>query len=155
MTEEGADARGTLRTIVDGNAYLTLATADASGRPWGTPVWFAHDGYTDFLWLSRPAARHSQNIAVRPEIAITIFDSTVPVGEGQAVYVEATAQEVGGPEVERGVGICARRQVAHGVAAWGVAQVTGDAPFRLFRARASAHFVLDDHDQRIAVDPTP
>ena len=32
------------RSIVDGSWYLTLATADASGKPWASPVWFAHDG---------------------------------------------------------------------------------------------------------------
>jgi predicted pyridoxine 5'-phosphate oxidase superfamily flavin-nucleotide-binding protein len=29
------------RRIIDANSYATLATADADGRPWATPVWFA------------------------------------------------------------------------------------------------------------------
>ena len=41
--ELGALARG----IVDSNLYATLATADAEGRPWASPVWFAHEGYRD------------------------------------------------------------------------------------------------------------
>jgi nitroimidazol reductase NimA-like FMN-containing flavoprotein (pyridoxamine 5'-phosphate oxidase superfamily) len=77
------------RGIIDANRYMTLATADRDGRPWASPVWFAHQGYTEFLWISRPEARHSRNLAVRPELAIVIFDSTVPAGQGQAVYVEA------------------------------------------------------------------
>jgi nitroimidazol reductase NimA-like FMN-containing flavoprotein (pyridoxamine 5'-phosphate oxidase superfamily) len=59
-----------VRGIVDANRYLTLATADGDGRPWATPVWYAHEGYTDFLWVSRPEARHSRNLVRRPEIAI-------------------------------------------------------------------------------------
>ena len=92
--ESPADAA---RRMIEANSYLTLATADASGRPWATPVWFAHAeseaGY-EFVWVSKPGARHSQNVAARPEIAIVVYDSTVPVGGAAAVYVEAVAAEV-------------------------------------------------------------
>jgi pyridoxine/pyridoxamine 5'-phosphate oxidase len=67
---------------------VTLATADAEGRPWASPVWFAHEGYRDFLWVSSPEARHSRNVAVRPELALVLFDSTVAPGDAAAVYVE-------------------------------------------------------------------
>jgi nitroimidazol reductase NimA-like FMN-containing flavoprotein (pyridoxamine 5'-phosphate oxidase superfamily) len=139
------------REIIDANRYMTLATADGDGRPWAAPVWYAHQGYTDLFWVSRPAARHSRNLAVRPEVGIVIFDSTVPEGQGQAVYVEALAAELGGAEREEGIAVISRRSEAHGAARWEVADVTGPAPLRLYRARASAHFVLDDHDQRLAV----
>ena len=56
------------RAIIDGHWYMTLATADASGKPWASPVWFAHDGYHESLWISKPAARHSVNLAVRPQL---------------------------------------------------------------------------------------
>src|SRR6266540_1488710 len=68
------------RDIIDSNRYMTLATADGDGRPWAAPVWYAHEGYSDFLWVSRPEARHSRNLTSRPGLAIVIFDSTVPVG---------------------------------------------------------------------------
>src|SRR4051812_21497668 len=87
--------------IIDANQYLTLATADGDGHHWAAPVWYAHDDYRDFLWVSRPEARHSRNIAARPELAIVIFDSTVPAGTGQAVYAEALAEELDGPERDR------------------------------------------------------
>jgi hypothetical protein len=35
--------------IVDANQYMTLGTADASGRPWVSPVWYAPEGYAAFL----------------------------------------------------------------------------------------------------------
>src|ERR1700741_1827278 len=84
----------TARALIDANAYMTLATADRDGRPWASPVWFAHEGYTTFYWVSRPGTRHSQNLDARPQLAIVIFDSTVPEGEGQAVYMEAEAELV-------------------------------------------------------------
>ncbi|HKH39752.1 MAG TPA: pyridoxamine 5'-phosphate oxidase family protein [Rubrobacter sp.] len=62
------------RSIVDSKLYATLATADAEGRPWASPVWFAHDGYRDFFWVSRPEARHSRNVAARASARGLRFD---------------------------------------------------------------------------------
>ena len=79
----GRDPATVARGIIDANRYMTLATADGDGRPWASPVWYAHQGYTDLYWVSRPEARHSRNLAVRPEVSIVIFDSTVPEGTGR------------------------------------------------------------------------
>ena len=118
-------------------------------------MWYAHEGYTDFLWVSRPAARHSRNLASRPELAIVIFDSTVPVGSAQAVYVQAEAEELGGAERERGIAIYSRRSEAQGAGPWRGADVSPPAPHRLYRARASEHFLLDANDRRIPVQLRP
>ena len=82
----------TAKAIVDGNSYLTLGTADDAGVPWATPVWYAPASYREYFWVSRPGARHSQNIAVRPEVGIVIFDSTVPIGTGQAVCIDRSGR---------------------------------------------------------------
>jgi nitroimidazol reductase NimA-like FMN-containing flavoprotein (pyridoxamine 5'-phosphate oxidase superfamily) len=150
MTEDHA---AIARRIIDANNYLTLATADADGRPWATPVWFAYERYTDFLWLSRTSTRHSANIAHRPHVGIVVFDSTVPIAEGQAVYVEAVAGQVPADEIEAAVQVYSARSVAAGGRPWQVADVVAPASFRLYRARATAHYVLDEHDSRVPVDP--
>lgn len=152
MTAAG-DPATTARQIIDANRYMTLATADADGRPWATPVWFAADGYTDFIWVSRPSTRHSANIAVRPEVGIVIFDSTVPINQGQAVYVEAVAEQVPDAGIEPATSIFSARSEAAGSRRWQPADVVGAAGFRLYRARATAHYVLDAHDSRIPVEP--
>jgi pyridoxine/pyridoxamine 5'-phosphate oxidase len=139
------------RRIVDANMYMTLSTADGDGRPWASPVWYAPDGYSRFLWVSRPEARHSRNLAQRPELAIVIFDSTVPVGSAEAVYVEGVAEQVPGPELERGIATFSARSKALGAGEWTAAEVTESAPLRLYRATASAQFVLGPGDQRVAV----
>jgi nitroimidazol reductase NimA-like FMN-containing flavoprotein (pyridoxamine 5'-phosphate oxidase superfamily) len=140
------------RAIVDDNSYMTLATADADGAPWVSPVWFAHEQYEKFLWMSRPGARHSRNIAVRREIAIVIFDSTVSPHQRNAVYVEAAAAIVPDAELAEAVAVYAARSVARGLETLAREEVSGDAPWRLYRARASALYVLeDDHDRRVAV----
>jgi nitroimidazol reductase NimA-like FMN-containing flavoprotein (pyridoxamine 5'-phosphate oxidase superfamily) len=149
--DQGRDPAAVAREIIDANRYMTLATADGGGRPWASPVWYAHQGYTDLYWVSRPGARHSRNLAVRPEVGIVIFDSTVPEGDGQAVYVEALAAELDGAERDEGIAILSRRSEAGGATLWDAADVSGSAPFRLYRARASAHFVLGDSDERLTV----
>jgi general stress protein 26 len=79
------------RAIIDANRYMTLATADADGVPWASPVWFAPDGERDMLWISRPDTQHSRNLAVRPELSIVIFDSQRVPGDTAALYLSATA----------------------------------------------------------------
>jgi hypothetical protein len=131
------------REIIDSNMYMTLGTADATGRPWASPVYFAVDGYADFYWVSSPEATHSRNITARPEIGIVIFDSRAPIGTGQGVYVSAVAEEVTGPDLERGIHVFSRRSEAHGARPWAIGDVRAPAPYRLYRATASAHSVLD------------
>ena len=135
----------TVQEIVAANRYMVLATADASGRPWSTPVWFATEDHRDFFWVSKPGARHSRNIAERPEIGIVIFDSTVTPGDARALYMEATAEQVAAEEI----GVFARVSVAQGLPAWTAEDVTEPARHRLYRATATAHFLLDPRDERV------
>ena len=139
------------RAIIDANAYMTLATADAEGMPWASPVWFAHDAFSDFLWVSRPTARHSRNVAVRPQVGIVIFDSTVAVGQARAVYLEASATEVRDHELEHAIRIFSERSEAQGAPAWTAVDVTAGAPHRLYRRSASSVFILTTRDERLRV----
>ena len=145
------DTEATARKIVDANMYMTLATADADGRPWASPVWYAPSGTTDFLWVSRPETRHSRNIAARPEIAIAIFDSTAAVGAAEAVYIEAVAKQLRGEELEQGIATFSKRLQARAGETWELERVLPPAQFRLYRARASSRFVLGPHDERLPV----
>jgi nitroimidazol reductase NimA-like FMN-containing flavoprotein (pyridoxamine 5'-phosphate oxidase superfamily) len=147
MTDPAAGARA----VIDANRYMTLGTADESGHPWVTPVWFAPADYREFVWVSSPAARHSRNIAARPEVSIVIFDSQVPVGSASAVYMTAVAQELTGADHERGLAVFARESEAQGLRVWGVADVTAPARHRLYGAAMTELWVLDPHDERLPV----
>jgi nitroimidazol reductase NimA-like FMN-containing flavoprotein (pyridoxamine 5'-phosphate oxidase superfamily) len=152
--DPGAVARG----IMDANLYMVLATADASGRPWASPVYFAHADYAELFWVSSPEATHSRNIAVRPEVSIVIFDSQVPIGAGQGVYLAAVAEELAGAELERGLEVFSRRSLETGGEAWTPDEVRGAAAFRLYRATASEHSMLAKDgtaDHRVLVDVHP
>jgi uncharacterized protein YhbP (UPF0306 family) len=146
-----ADHAAVARELIDSVQYMTLATSDEAGLPWASPVWFAHDEYAHFLWVSKPDARHSRNLAARPEAGIVIFDSTVPMGTGQAVYVETTVELLQGEDEERGIEIFSAGSQASGGPAWTVDGIRPPAPLRLYRATASAHYVLGANDERIPV----
>jgi len=141
------------RAIVDASDYMTLATADASGVPWASPVYFVHAAYTEFIWISKPGARHSENIAARQEVGIVIFDSTVEPGTGRGVYLRADAAELAGEEIARGLEIFngPAHQGEQGVRLITTADVTGTGRHRLYRARPREAFVLDEHDERVPV----
>lgn len=151
-THEHESTTDAARRVIDASDYLTLAAADASGRPWASPVWFAERDRREFVWVSRPGARHSRNIAERPEIALVIFDSTVEPGTGMGVYVEAVAEQVGEADHADALAVYNARSVARGIREWHESDVGGTAQFRLFRAWATQVWVLDEHDQRVPVE---
>jgi hypothetical protein len=133
------------RAIIDGGRYMTLATADATGVPWASPVWYAPRGDSELFWVSYPDARHSRNLAERAQLAIVIFDSTVEPGHGQAVYMEAEAAETAD-----GLDVFSARSVAQGLGEW--KDLSG--PLRLYRAAVSQHWMLGEGpDKRVLVTP--
>jgi pyridoxine/pyridoxamine 5'-phosphate oxidase len=149
MTDDNA---AKVRQIIDANRYMTLSTADASGLPWVSPVWYATVDHRRFYWVSDPDARHSRNLASRPQLAIVIFDSTVVPGDAAPVYMSAVAEQVPDSELEEGMAIFAQVSEAQGLSVWGLADVQPPALHRLYRTTASEHFLLrDDRDVRVPV----
>jgi nitroimidazol reductase NimA-like FMN-containing flavoprotein (pyridoxamine 5'-phosphate oxidase superfamily) len=130
------------RTVIDSNRYMALGTADEGGRPWVSPVWFAAEDYRRFHWVSSPEARHSRNLAARPEVAIAIYDSSRIPGTAEAVYMSARAEELAGDDLERGIELFDRISRKDIDRTWGLSDVQPPSLFRLYRATASEHFVL-------------
>jgi nitroimidazol reductase NimA-like FMN-containing flavoprotein (pyridoxamine 5'-phosphate oxidase superfamily) len=145
------DLRAVATSIIDSGRYMALATADGDGVPWASPVWYAPAGYREFLWVSSPEAKHSQNLAVRPQLAIVIFDSHKP-GGWNAVYMSAVAEQLA--DVDEAIEIFSRRGESQGLRAWTRDDVLPPARHRLYRATATEQFVLDEHDQRIPISLT-
>jgi len=147
MTHEH-DLGALARSVIDSNRYMTLGTADESGQPWVSPVWYAPAEYREFFWVSSPDAKHSRNLARRPQLAIVIFDSH-RAGGWNALYMSAVAEEL--VDVDEGIDVFSRRSEAQGMRPWTRDEVRAPARHRLYRATASEHFVLDPHDQRLPV----
>jgi hypothetical protein len=145
--EHGALARA----IIDANLYMTLGTADAAGRPWPSPVYYAVEGHREFFWVSRPESTHSRNLATRAELGIVIFDSTLPINTGRGVYMSAIAEELTGAEIDRGIEIFSARSQLHGGEVWTRADVQAPAPLRLWRAIASEYSLILPRTLRMPV----
>jgi hypothetical protein len=123
------------RRVIDGNHYMTLGTTDPGGVPRLSPVYYTPAGYDTLYWVSSPDAHHSRNVRERPAIQIVIFDSSVPVGEGEAVYLAAEAGEV--PEVELEAVIGEAFRTTAGARGFAPGELRGDADLRLYRARVT------------------
>jgi nitroimidazol reductase NimA-like FMN-containing flavoprotein (pyridoxamine 5'-phosphate oxidase superfamily) len=149
MNEEREPALA--REIIDQGLYMVVATADSSGQPWASPVYYAPSEYRDFYWVSEPEATHSVNLRDRREVGIVIFDSSVRIGQGQGVYVLGVARELPAHETAEGIEIFSARSAGHGGVEWSVEDVSPPARHRLYQATAEAIYVLDEHDHRVEV----
>lgn len=145
------------RAILDAGSYVVLATADHDGVPWASPVWYAMENYSQLYWVSFPGARHSRNIAVRREVAMVVFNSTVAPGTGQGVYMTGTAQQLTGEgQVDHGLRVFSRKSLRQGIGEFALDRVTGDARLRLYQAQVDTFSILDPDspfDVRIDVRP--
>ena len=147
MTTDDTE-RAAFEAIVSAGSYMTLATADATGLPWASPVWFATTDFREYIWVSSPHARHSQNLAARPELAISIFDSRQPPYSGQGAYVSATGETVPESEIDAALEVYSGVSRLRGLPEWDRSKVTSPAKHRLYRATATELFILDSHDER-------
>jgi hypothetical protein len=148
-------ASQTVRDIIEASRYLVLATAGETGRPWSSPVYFAHIGFTEFFWVSSPGVTHSRNIVARPEVAIAVFDSHAAIGTGQGVCMSAVARLLEDSETAPGIEVFSRRSVAHGGREWTSQNVTQGAGLRLYRATADSHWILAKDGQPDHRVPAP
>jgi nitroimidazol reductase NimA-like FMN-containing flavoprotein (pyridoxamine 5'-phosphate oxidase superfamily) len=140
------DLAAEVTSILDANLYVTVGTADAEGLPWVAPVYFATADNINLYWVSAPHATHSRNIAERPDVSLVVFDSQVPPYTGRAVYLRATALELSGSELERGVSIYPGHP-SRGADAVTTADVSPPAAYRMYRATVSEHSILCPRDQ--------
>ncbi|MDT0406285.1 MULTISPECIES: pyridoxamine 5'-phosphate oxidase family protein [Streptomyces] len=126
------------RAIIDGNRFMTLGTANAEGDPWVSPVFYVADGYATFYWISSPEATQVRNIAVRPRVGIVVFNSQQEPGSDEAVYMSATACELAGADLDRGL------EIYLGAAPFGQGPAAFRPPgrYRAYRASVTEHFML-------------
>jgi len=150
------DASRKARRLIEATPHLTLATADASGKPWSCPVYFAHDQAFTLYWVSFRRAVHSANIRVRPQVGISILGEP-PDHEDDGVYFDAVATELHDPaEVERAIEVRRSRPQDRKFAVTGPGDVLGEAAWRIYRAIPVAVYKYDDaagivHGQHVDV----
>jgi hypothetical protein len=136
------------RAIIDASRYLTLGTADPDGHPWTTPVYFAPGSDREFYWTSTTDARHSRNLAERPQVSVVVFDSTVAPYHGRAVYAVGVARDLSGGDLDRALAAYPR---PGGDDATPVTRedVTAPSPYRLYVVTVSDMWVLCPREPRL------
>lgn len=82
-----------------------------------------------------------------------IFNSQVPIGGAEALYIDVTAEQLTAGELEPAIAIYSERSRASGALEWEAADVLPPATFRLYRATATSQSVLGRGDQRLPVTP--
>lgn len=120
--------------LIENNEHMTIATADTSGKPWVSPVFFMHDDKYNLYWVSNKDALHSQNIKTRAEIAIVIFGE-LQDNEVDGVYIDAVATELQvETEITEAMKILAKRPQPTKFTIQSISDVTGDAAWRIYKA---------------------
>ncbi len=135
-----------VKEIIKNNIYLTLATSDKKGRPWISPVFFAYDSNYNFYWCSEKRSRHSTLIEQNNRVAGVIFDSSVPEGEGNGVYIIGKAQEVQKKEIPHAINIIYnRKKKANPYKKFrNIHDFTGNAPWRMYKLLPQKFWTLKD-----------
>ena len=82
------------RHILSTNQYAAVATVTPEGKPWNSPVAYEIDSDNALYWFSDKEGQHSRNVRENSFAFIVIYDSTVPDGEGEGVFIEAEVREL-------------------------------------------------------------
>lgn len=80
----------TVRTLLDGKNFATVATVRPDGAPQGSVVWMKRDG--DTLLFSTTAGRQkARNLTEDPRVSVSVFDLNNPY---RSVEIRGTAELV-------------------------------------------------------------
>ena len=80
------------KTIINENLIGAVATVNADGSPWVTPVHVFADE-ANVYWLSTEDKTHSQNIARDPRTSLSLFSVETRTGN-KGVYVNGQAEQL-------------------------------------------------------------
>lgn len=134
------------KKIIQNNNYMTISTCDKKGNPWISPVAFAYDSKYNLYWASEKSAKHSTLIEKNSNVAVVIFDSSVPEGTGNGVYFIGKAFEVHEKELEKVIKIlCARKKKDSEYSKFQcVEDFTGNSPWRMYKIVPRKLWTLKD-----------
>jgi uncharacterized protein YhbP (UPF0306 family) len=129
-----------VKSILDAVRYATISTVDGDGLAWAAPVWYVFDDSLNIYWWSSINSQHSINIQNSSNIYVTVFDSTLPEGEGLGVFIRADAREVGEHELQDAMALY---NESTQVFKMSEKNCTNDAPTRMYVAVPSEIWMND------------
>lgn len=121
------------KEIIENIRYITIASVTEDGMPWNSPVFAAYDKNYNFYFGTHTDSQKARNIKNNPNVFLAIYDSTVPPGTGEGVYIQATIQQINDlGEIKRLYKeILMPRHDNH---FWEIEALYGDGPVRLYKA---------------------
>ncbi len=130
------------KEIIKKIEYVTIASVTEDGMPWNSPVFTAYDENFNFYWGTHADSQKAKNIRANGNVFLVIYDSTVPSGTGEGVYVRALAQQITDQdEVKRVFELLKSR---HATSFWDSEAVSEEGPIRLFKAVPQQAWMNDD-----------
>lgn len=133
------------REIIANINYITIASVTPDGLPWNSPVFSGYDKDYNFYWGTHKDSQKAKNIANNENVFLVIYDSTVPPGTGEGVYVKAKAQQIVDPqEVKETFNLLKNR---HATDFWDYEAVGADGPVRLYKAVPEKVWMNDDGEK--------
>ena len=82
------------KEIISKIEYVTIASVTEDGLPWNSAVFSAFDSNYNFYWGTHKDSQKAKNIRANKNVFLVIYDSTVPSGTGEGVYMQAVAYEL-------------------------------------------------------------
>lgn len=123
------------KKIISENIYMTIATATKDGRPWISPVFFAYNENYNLFWVSNKDSLHSRLVRDNPQVAIVIFNSQAPEGEGDGVYFESTVIELEDKnEIKQAIELLGKRVTKEEFKVKRIEEVTSEGVWKIYRA---------------------
>lgn len=105
-----ADLQHRLCDFLAQHNTMTLATAGSDGAPQAAALFYAADEELNLFFVSSPNSRHSQNLALQPRVAATIYADNQAWQTIQGLQIEGVARQVeGAAELAHAVKIYAGR----------------------------------------------
>jgi len=103
-----ADAEvAAIRQWVADRRVMTVATTDG-GTVWAAAVFYVNDGFR-FFFISPDTARHSRNIDIHPQVALTIQDEGADWESIRGLQVSGVAELLLGEAAESAARLYARK----------------------------------------------
>lgn len=123
------------RKILEENIYCVIASSSKNGEPWISPVFYGYDEDYNIYWISDKDSKHSDLIRSNPQVSIAIFNSQLPEGKADCVYLQANVEEINNSEeAEKAYRIRDKRAKVEEFKVKSVKEVTGDGQWRVYKA---------------------
>ncbi len=123
------------KQILEDNIYCVIASSSKDGEPWISPVFYGYDEAYNIYWISDKDSKHSDLIRNNPKVSIAIFNSQLPEGTADCVYLQANVEEINDAvEAEKGFKTRDRRAKVEEFKVKSVEEVIGDGQWRVYKA---------------------